>query len=120
LVLFLILAVFAGVGNHSNDSLLNTDTNRVVNQDVVMKDVSIYEGDFQQFKVGGTFKTNKDMSYLSFGAQVHLNDGTTTSESIVKNYNNIQAGTEYNIDGNLLQFQMNKGALSDISSVDFT
>ncbi|MDR2623189.1 MAG: hypothetical protein LBC39_01265 [Methanobrevibacter sp.] len=130
IILGILLLAIGSLNNHNSTNTTTTSTNTNSNNNVKtaveFSDVNVFTGDYGNIKVTGKFKfTDKDHGYVSFGAQVHLKDGTTTSESIIQNFNNIHKGTIYNLEGSLMTTNLNKFdgngvSLSDIESIDIT
>jgi len=115
----LILVVGGGLLSPDNSNTSSSDTSDPFDgKGAKLENVSV-SSSYGFFKVNGKIMFKNDKSYASIGADVNLKDGSKISESIVKNWNNVEKDQWYTFDGSLFSTSGNKHSKSDIESIDF-
>jgi len=101
-------------GDHNSTT---STTKEVTELPANLTDVNIYTAYSVKMTAKITFA--KDHSYESLAANIHLNDGTTMKDSLVKNWNDIIAGETYSFDTFISIGYTGDHTLSDVKDIDF-
>lgn len=112
----LILALSGGGGGDNSSSKDTTDPFNGTG--AKLENVTI-SSSYSFLKVNGKIMFKNDESYASISADVNLKDGSKISESLVKNWNNVNKDQWYTFDGSLLSTSAGKHSKSEIESIDF-
>lgn len=115
--ILLVVAVSSMMGGDNNNS--STNINDPFNgKNAKLENITV-SSSYGYFKVNGKIMFKNDERYAQLGADVNLNDGSKISESIVKNWNDVEKDQWYSFDGSLFSTSGNDNSMSDIESIDF-
>ncbi|KZX15542.1 hypothetical protein [Methanobrevibacter filiformis] len=120
IVLIAIVAIAASMSGGDNTATTkDADQNDPFNgANAKLENITI-SSNYGSFDVSGKIMFKNDETYADLGANVNLQDGSKISESIVKNWNDVEKNQWYALDGYLLSASGNDYSLSDIKSIDF-
>jgi len=114
-IVFILVGFSLGCTSSDNDSSSSKNSNETGNVKVELKDISVSSDYFDYPKLSGYALFKKDHIYAQINADIHLTDDSVDTSAIVKNWNDVKAGTKYNLDGSMLTTHK----LSEIKSIDF-